>query len=693
MLWVMFLACMATSVFFSFDSRFNVVFPQGAARARRRSARAEPGHGHPRRHRAPRSRASRPSSREQLFESEGWRGYEAQLTSSPQAAQERAAARSRRYFNQQIEDRQPRHQGTAGAHHHGAEPGRCGPRRQEASLTDELARSRASGRRSPPSTRSTKTELDKRAGRSTPSASRRWPRTRASRARGKVGQGPGLPPAHGRARQAAGRPTRSGEQRVKDAKKRLDAAEASIAQIERELTGVDGEIAKLQGRGADRRAAHRDQLQDGGARRRAQPRRPGAGSARLRERRAASSGQEPTAGASGQVQQLCSQLLQRHAHHADDQRDKVRPASTAIPSRRARRPPSLFALNAGTKTFKAELRRRRQARRAQDRRMPCSASRASASPTAACRASTTDELRTKISFTEMTRDDNAHRFVVSWNAFSDGNRLAYLALAHRHRHRLADLHDGPVRRQCRALAAVGRAEQQGAQLRSSSRPSSRRRCCRIPSRMRGMTHPCHAADHATRRVHGRGAPGAARPDTQRNGVLNGAQRRRDHQRRGVRRGRPTAISCAASCSSSCRSWPRRRSRADKANVDLAELERIVGVALLPRRRPECRDGAALHASHQREARVHRRDQARGGDAAEHAHGAQRAQRGRDAGARAARRRGCHRTTSSTATLQDAGAHPGSHVFDLRRGPLRRSPAGPMSGAARRRPSSFRRSVH
>ena len=28
MLWVMFLACMATSVFFSFDSRFNVVFPK-----------------------------------------------------------------------------------------------------------------------------------------------------------------------------------------------------------------------------------------------------------------------------------------------------------------------------------------------------------------------------------------------------------------------------------------------------------------------------------------------------------------------------------------------------------------------------------------------------------------------------------------------------------------------------------------
>src|SRR6185312_15093128 len=29
---------------------------------------------------------------------------------------------------------------------------------------------------------------------------------------------------------------------------------------------------------------------------------------------------------------------------------------------------------------------------------------------------------------DMNRDDKAHRFVVTWNAFLDGNRLAYLAL-------------------------------------------------------------------------------------------------------------------------------------------------------------------------------------------------------------------------------------------------------------------------
>jgi hypothetical protein len=28
----------------------------------------------------------------------------------------------------------------------------------------------------------------------------------------------------------------------------------------------------------------------------------------------------------------------------------------------------------------------------------------------------------------MNRDDKAHRFVVTWNAFLDGNRLAYLSL-------------------------------------------------------------------------------------------------------------------------------------------------------------------------------------------------------------------------------------------------------------------------
>lgn len=41
----------------------------------------------------------------------------------------------------------------------------------------------------------------------------------------------------------------------------------------------------------------------------------------------------------------------------------------------------------------------------------------------------TAEIAAKVSAIDLSRDDKAHRFVVTLNAFQDGNRLAYLALA------------------------------------------------------------------------------------------------------------------------------------------------------------------------------------------------------------------------------------------------------------------------
>ncbi len=38
------------------------------------------------------------------------------------------------------------------------------------------------------------------------------------------------------------------------------------------------------------------------------------------------------------------------------------------------------------------------------------------------------DVGARLSAIDMNRDDKAHRFVVTWNAFLDGNRLAYLAL-------------------------------------------------------------------------------------------------------------------------------------------------------------------------------------------------------------------------------------------------------------------------
>jgi hypothetical protein len=39
-----------------------------------------------------------------------------------------------------------------------------------------------------------------------------------------------------------------------------------------------------------------------------------------------------------------------------------------------------------------------------------------------------EDLGSRLQFIEMNRDDKAHRFVVTWNAVLDGNRLAYLAM-------------------------------------------------------------------------------------------------------------------------------------------------------------------------------------------------------------------------------------------------------------------------
>ena len=93
MLWVMFLACMATSVFFSFDSLFTASSPS-RARARRRTARAEPSvrhladiGAHDHRHASCRGRV--------LFKTDAGSAYDKQIGNLAQAAQA-STARSRR---------------------------------------------------------------------------------------------------------------------------------------------------------------------------------------------------------------------------------------------------------------------------------------------------------------------------------------------------------------------------------------------------------------------------------------------------------------------------------------------------------------------------------------------------------------------------------------------------------------------
>ena len=78
------------------------------------------------------------------------------------------------------------------------------------------------------------------------------------------------------------------------------------------------------------------------------------------------------------------------------------------------------------------------------------------------------DIGARLSGIDMNRDDKAHRFVVTWNAFLDGNRLAYLALVLAIGVDALVFMSGLFGAAGAALAAVRRAEPEGAQ-----RPAAR----------------------------------------------------------------------------------------------------------------------------------------------------------------------------------------------------------------------------
>ena len=140
MLWVMLLACMSMSVFFSFDSRFNAVFPK-EERERVAELRAT-------------SQVTalladinasilqqQAEQSEKLFTSAGWAAYEDQLNKLTLAAQG-AQGEIETYFNQQIEQRN-RANKEQQERIASAQAGQAGLAGRKQSLADELARLRS----------------------------------------------------------------------------------------------------------------------------------------------------------------------------------------------------------------------------------------------------------------------------------------------------------------------------------------------------------------------------------------------------------------------------------------------------------------------------------------------------------------------------------------------------------------------
>ncbi|MEM1372308.1 MAG: hypothetical protein AAGG72_08815, partial [Pseudomonadota bacterium] len=102
-LWVMFLSCMATSVFFSFDSLFSTIFPQ-QERERAAQLRAENQVSGILADIGQTVATERLNETQRLFQTEGWQSYDRQLSQLASIAQG-SQADIERFFTSKIEER------------------------------------------------------------------------------------------------------------------------------------------------------------------------------------------------------------------------------------------------------------------------------------------------------------------------------------------------------------------------------------------------------------------------------------------------------------------------------------------------------------------------------------------------------------------------------------------------------------
>jgi hypothetical protein len=420
MLWVMFLACMATSVFFSFDSRFNVIFPKdqreraAEIRTKNQVAGVVSDIGDT-------ISSRRITEAEHLFQSEGWHGYEGQLANLSKAS-EGAEAEIEAHFTRQMEShrssiaQQQERMATATS-------GQAGLAGKKVVLTDELSRLKADRPGLAGELSGKKSELDARAKEIDAKRVEAMAEDKGVEGTLKEGKGPIY-------RQRMGEMGKLkeyykiGEERVRDAQKRLDVVDTRIAQIERELAGVDGELAKLKGEAvtAEQRIAAAESSQLGQEGQKVDP-------ARVRgafERARAEFRQDPSAERLGSLHQHCVQLYDAMIS-TEATKNRVRDID-CDPKQAVEAAAAIFALNAGLKAFEANCAGGDKVpttggvdplltfgrKCLQDSGLPSGDS---------------NTMGEKLSAIDLNRDDKAHNFVVSLNAFQDGNRLAYLALA------------------------------------------------------------------------------------------------------------------------------------------------------------------------------------------------------------------------------------------------------------------------
>ncbi|MGD9830441.1 MAG: hypothetical protein AB7E70_09330 [Hyphomicrobiaceae bacterium] len=416
----MFLACMATSVFFSFDSLFAQIFPQDERkraadiRAQNRVAGVVADIG-------ALARKRRIEEAEALFTSKAWASYEGRLDGLVRLARQ-APEEIQRHFEQRMREQQAQRariqDDVAGA---ASQRVRLEKRRdtlrgditrikeQLPQLASETDRHKAALFQKEREITAMKAEVGGEAG--------------GIGVTGKVGRGPKF-----RELQASlfrlNEEKKKIELQLRDWEQRLKSATEQVASSESELERLGGEIAKLKGREETGKrliesARERQATVDA-------PRIDPTNMLAALEKARVEFRQKADAKGLATLQQVCSTML-----GAIGQVPSLKDQSKAIdcdPGVASEAASRVFALNAGIVRYEQTC--------ARGENLPSSGG-TDALLTFAARCvqdsglpgRDTAALRTTLNRIALDRDDKAHRFVVTWNAFDDGNKLAYLALA------------------------------------------------------------------------------------------------------------------------------------------------------------------------------------------------------------------------------------------------------------------------
>ncbi|HVZ06107.1 hypothetical protein [Hyphomicrobium sp.] len=419
MLWLMFLACMATSVFFSFDSFFTAIFPP-SERARAAELRAQNQVSGVVSDIEQALAARRASLAEEIFTTNAWKDYEHQLNAITQVATQSQGA-IERYVNAQIEarSRAVKEQQERIA---SAEAGQAGLAGRKTSLIDEKSRLAAERPELAADYATKKADYDDKMKQVDAKRVEALAEDKGVEGTLKAGRGPiyrqrmsELALLQGAAQVAA--------ERMRDAQKRLNTVESRLTAIDTELATLDGDLAKYKGEAetAKQRINLAGDVKDEDG-----PKIDPGKIIPAFDRAKSDFRAAPTATRLAGIQRMCNDIY--GALSATPETKGLLKGIDCDPKAVSDAASNLFALQSGTKIFQDtcvggdKLVENKStddlfafARRClSDSALP---------------SKDTAVLRSKINSMELSRDDKAHRFVVTLNAFQDGNRLAYLALA------------------------------------------------------------------------------------------------------------------------------------------------------------------------------------------------------------------------------------------------------------------------